>query len=77
MLASVLMAWTQLFGMVSFELSGHLVGSVDPSGDFFGYAVERMADLIGLPPPGTGAGDPAEAVTVVSEGSLLRQFTRL
>ena len=47
--ARTLIAWTQLFGMVSFELFGHLVGSVDPSEDFFGYAVEQMADLIGLP----------------------------
>jgi hypothetical protein len=31
-------------------LYGHLVGSMDPAGPFFDYAVERMADLIGLPP---------------------------
>jgi AcrR family transcriptional regulator len=47
--ARAMIAWTQLFGMVSFELFGQLVGSADPADDFFGYAVERMADLIGLP----------------------------
>jgi AcrR family transcriptional regulator len=43
-----LIAWTQLFGMISFELFGQFVGSVDPAGEFFGYAVERMADFVGL-----------------------------
>src|SRR5882724_5593867 len=47
--ARALIAWTQLFGMISFELFGQLVGSADPSDDFFGYAVEQMADLVGLP----------------------------
>ena len=48
-LVSAIMAWTQLFGMISFELFGQLVGSVDPSDEFFAAAVERMADLVGLP----------------------------
>jgi hypothetical protein len=48
-LARLLIAWTQLFGMISFELFGHLVGSVDPSEEFFSYATDRMADLVGLP----------------------------
>jgi AcrR family transcriptional regulator len=50
LMATALIAWTQLFGMLSFELFGQLVGSVDPSDDFFGYAVERMADQLDLPP---------------------------
>jgi AcrR family transcriptional regulator len=45
----LLVAWTQLFGMISFELFGQLVGSVDPADTFFGYAVRQMADFIGLP----------------------------
>jgi AcrR family transcriptional regulator len=45
-----MIALTQLYGMVSFELFGQLVGSFDPADEFFGYAVERMADLVGLPP---------------------------
>jgi AcrR family transcriptional regulator len=47
--ARALIAWTQLFGMISFELFGQLVGSADPSDDFFGYAVRQLADLVGLP----------------------------
>jgi AcrR family transcriptional regulator len=49
-IARGLIAWTQLFGMVSFELFGQLVGSADPAGEFFGYAIEQMADYVGLPP---------------------------
>ena len=49
MIARGLIAWTQLFGMVSFELFGQLVGSADPADAFFGYAVEQMADFLGIP----------------------------
>jgi AcrR family transcriptional regulator len=48
-LARCAIGWTQLYGMISFELFGHLVGSVDPADEFFAYAVELMADLLGLP----------------------------
>ncbi|HKT05052.1 MAG TPA: TetR/AcrR family transcriptional regulator [Rugosimonospora sp.] len=48
-IARGIVAWTQLYGMISFELFGHLVGSVDPSDDFFQHATEQMADLVGLP----------------------------
>ena len=41
-------ALTQLFGMISFELFGQFVGSLDPADHFFGYAVERMADFVGI-----------------------------
>ena len=44
-----LIAWTQLFGMISFELFGQLVGSADPADEFFGYAVDQMAGFVGLP----------------------------
>ena len=44
-----LVAWTQLFGMISFELFGHLVGSVTPADGFFAHTVEEMADFLGLP----------------------------
>jgi AcrR family transcriptional regulator len=47
-LARALMAWTQLFGMISFELFGQFVGSLEPADPFFGYTVGRMADYIGL-----------------------------
>ena len=42
----VLIAWTQLFGMISFELFGQFVGSADPADDFFGYAIEQMITYI-------------------------------
>jgi AcrR family transcriptional regulator len=48
-IARTLLAWTQLFGVISFELFGQLVGSADPADDFFGYAIGQSADLIGLP----------------------------
>ncbi|GAB3494175.1 TetR/AcrR family transcriptional regulator [Amycolatopsis cihanbeyliensis] len=47
-LTRVLIAWTQLFGMLSFELFGQLVGSVDPSSEFFAHAVEQMLEFVGL-----------------------------
>jgi AcrR family transcriptional regulator len=43
-----LIALTQLFGMISFELFGQFVGSLDPADAFFGYAVEQMADFVGV-----------------------------
>ncbi|MHB1594257.1 MAG: TetR/AcrR family transcriptional regulator [Streptosporangiaceae bacterium] len=46
--ARALIAWTQLFGMISFELFGQLVGSADPADEFFAYAVDQMANLVGL-----------------------------
>jgi AcrR family transcriptional regulator len=49
-MASALLAWTQLFGVLSFELFGQLVGSADPSDDFFAFIVETMADQLDLPP---------------------------
>jgi AcrR family transcriptional regulator len=55
-LARGLIAWTQLFGMISFELFGQLVGSADPAGEFFAFAVEQMADFVGLPAAAVPAG---------------------
>jgi AcrR family transcriptional regulator len=48
-LARALIAWTQLFGQVSFELFGQLVGVVDPTGYFFEHTAEQMATYLGLP----------------------------
>ena len=39
-------AWTQLFGMVSFELFGQFTNGFDPADDLFGYATERMAGFV-------------------------------
>lgn len=51
-----LMAWTQLFGAVSFELFGHLLGVVDETAALFDQAVMDMGAFVGIPmaakPPG-------------------------
>lgn len=41
-------AWVQLFGMVSFELSGQFNNVIEARAEFFGLQMEVMADLIGL-----------------------------
>jgi AcrR family transcriptional regulator len=43
--------WIQLFGMISFELFGHLVGSVDPAEEFFEHEIAVAAGRLGLLPP--------------------------
>jgi hypothetical protein len=35
--------------MISFELFGQLVGTADPADDFFAYAVDLTATVVGLP----------------------------
>ncbi len=47
-LLRVAIVWTQLFGMISFELFGQLVGTMDPADDFFVEASKQMAAFIGL-----------------------------
>jgi AcrR family transcriptional regulator len=44
-----LVAWSQLIGMLSFELFGHLVGAFEPADELFAHTVEEMADFVGLP----------------------------
>ncbi|EIF00929.1 TetR/AcrR family transcriptional regulator [Saccharomonospora glauca] len=48
LLARGLAAWTQLFGMVSFELTGQFTSTLDPADAFFSHTIERMADFVGL-----------------------------
>lgn len=43
-----LMAWTTVFGTISFELFGHLVGSVSEPGDYFELVLARLAADLGL-----------------------------
>jgi AcrR family transcriptional regulator len=47
-LARTAIAWTQLFGMISFELFGQLVGSMDPADEFFADATGQLATFLGL-----------------------------
>jgi AcrR family transcriptional regulator len=42
-------AWTQLFGMISFELFGQFVGSFEPADAFFAHTIAQSATLVGLP----------------------------
>ena len=44
----VVIAWTQLYGMISFELFGQFVGSFDPADALFAHAVEQLADFVGF-----------------------------
>lgn len=43
-----LIAWTQLFGMISFELFGQFVGSFEPADALFGHAARQGAASVGL-----------------------------
>ena len=43
-----LLAWTALYGMVSFELFGQYVGSVQHHSAFFDHQMSRLAGIIGL-----------------------------
>ncbi len=44
----LMMAWTQLFGMINFELFGQYVGSVDPPDAFFAHGARQMAGFVGI-----------------------------
>jgi AcrR family transcriptional regulator len=47
-LVRAVIAWTQLFGMISFELFGQFVGSFDPPDALFAHAVAQFAAFVGL-----------------------------
>ncbi len=44
-------AWTQLFGIISFELFGHFHKVIDEVSPVFDRALLEMGRLVGLPPP--------------------------
>jgi len=46
--ARLLLAWSQLFGLISFELFGQFTGTADPAEMFFRHATAQMADYLGL-----------------------------
>lgn len=46
--ARTVMAWTSVFGTISFELFGHLEGSVSDKGDWFDEVVLRLGTDLGL-----------------------------
>jgi AcrR family transcriptional regulator len=47
-LVRAVIAWAQLFGMISFELFGQFVGSLEPADAAFDYAVAQLAEFVGL-----------------------------
>jgi AcrR family transcriptional regulator len=47
-LVRAVIAWTQLYGMISFELFGQLVGSFEPADALFAYMVAQLAAFVGL-----------------------------
>ncbi|OKI58210.1 TetR/AcrR family transcriptional regulator [Micromonospora sp. CB01531] len=49
LLARGLAGWTQLFGLISFDLFGRLNGVIPHRDEYFDHQTALMADLIGLP----------------------------
>ncbi|WP_319458973.1 TetR/AcrR family transcriptional regulator [Micromonospora sp. RTP1Z1] len=49
LLARGMAGWTQLFGLISFELFGRLNRTVPHRDEYFDHQTDLMADLIGLP----------------------------
>jgi AcrR family transcriptional regulator len=47
-LVRAVIAWTQLFGMISFELFGQFVGSFEPADALFAHAAQQLAAFVGL-----------------------------
>ncbi len=47
-LVRTLMAWSTVFGSISFELFGHFVGSVSDGAAYFDQVVARLADDLGF-----------------------------
>jgi AcrR family transcriptional regulator len=48
LMLTALAGWTQLFGMVSFELFGQFNNVVEARAEFFDQQIELMADVMGL-----------------------------
>jgi len=46
--ARALLTWSSLFGLISFELFGHFVGSVADADAFFTAQISELAGLLGL-----------------------------
>lgn len=42
------LAWTELFGVIGFELFGQYANTFDPADALFDYALDRTADQLGL-----------------------------
>ena len=49
MVVRAVIAWTQLFGMISWELFGQFVGSFEPADALFAHAADQLATFVGFP----------------------------
>jgi len=47
-LVRAVIAWAQLYGMISFELFGQFVGSFEPAEELFAYTVAQLTAFVGL-----------------------------
>jgi len=47
-LVRAVIAWAQLFGMISFDLFGQFVGSFEPADALFAHAAAQSAAFVGL-----------------------------
>ncbi|MFI5843618.1 TetR/AcrR family transcriptional regulator [Catenuloplanes sp. NPDC051500] len=47
--ALTMLGWVQIYGLISFDLFGHLLNSVIDRRTFFTHQIATVADLIGLP----------------------------
>lgn len=47
-LALAVLAWTQLFGAVSFEVFGQFANTLEPADELFEYLLDATADRLGL-----------------------------
>ena len=59
LVVSGLMAWTYLFGAVSFEVFGHRTAVVEDPAAFFDHEVRRIGAVLGLAPEPDGRAEPA------------------
>lgn len=63
-------AWTQMMGMVTFELFGQFVGSFDPADEFFEFALDSMADFLGMAPVDVASGPDGPARPDGPDGAM-------
>ncbi|HEY1820880.1 MAG TPA: TetR/AcrR family transcriptional regulator [Trebonia sp.] len=47
-LVRAVIAWTQLYGMISFELFGQFIGSFEPADALFAHTAQQLAAFVGL-----------------------------
>ncbi|MTD58731.1 TetR/AcrR family transcriptional regulator [Amycolatopsis pithecellobii] len=47
-LSRLIIAWTQLFGTISFELFGQYANTLEPADYLFTYTADQLADFVGI-----------------------------